>query len=135
LNSLRSIDLATAEALADHEGLLALNGLEAPEEGVIVALARHRGHLCLNGLATLSPTAADTLATRRGKASLHGLTSLNYQSLQSLFRLGDQTGVDLPDWIPTGRRSGLAPEPAHGRGEGRGTTPLLPPGFALVTID
>ena len=100
-----------------------------------MALARHRGHLCLNGLATLSPTAADTLATRRRKASLHGLTSLNYQSLQSLLRLGDQTRVDLPDWIPTGRRSGLAPEPAHGRGEGRVMTPLLPPGFALVTID
>ena len=102
---------------------------------VIVALARHRGHLCLNGLATLSTTAADTLATRRGKASLHGLTSLNYPSLQSLFRLGDQTGVDLPEWIPTGPCGALAPGPTNGRGERRALTPLFPPGSALVTVD
>ena len=128
LNGLRSIDVATAEALATHEGLLALNGLEDPEEEVILALARHRGHLCLNGVTTLSPQAAAALAARRGKASLHGLASLPslhglaslpYQSLVS-FRLdGDRSGVDLPDWIPTGRSGEIGLWPATWKGKGK----------------
>ncbi len=136
LNGLRSIDVATAEALATHDGLLALNGLEDPEEEVILALARHRGHLCLNGVTTLSPQAAAALAARRGKASLHGLASLPYQSLVS-FRLdGDRSGVDLPDWIPTGRSGEIGLWPATWRGEGKALPrPLSTPSILASITD
>lgn len=136
LNGLRSIDVATAEALATHEGLLALNGLENPEEEVILALTRHRGHLCLNGVTTLSPRAAAALAARRGKASLHGLAVLAYQSLVS-FRLdSNRSGVDLPDWIPTGRSGEIGLEPAAWKGKGKALPrPLATPSILASMND
>ena len=135
LNGLRSIDVATAEALATHEGLLALNGLEDPEEEVILAIARHRGHLCLNGVETLSREAAGALAARRGKASLHGLASLTYQSLVSLLHHSDRSGVDLPDWIPTGRSGEIGLWPASWKGEGKPLPRPVSTPSALASIN
>ena len=135
MNGLGSIDVATAEALATHEGLLALNGLEDPEEEVLLTLARHRGHLCLNGVETLSPAAAGALAARRGKASLHGLASLTYQSLVSLFHDSDRSGVDLPDWIPTGRSGEIGLWPAAWKGEGKPLPRPLSTPSALASIN
>ena len=59
-----------AAALAQHEGLVSLNGLVSLPPSAAKPLSRHRGGLSLYGLKDLSESAAECLAAYDGELSL-----------------------------------------------------------------
>lgn len=77
LSSFTLVEDAAAQALAQHEGRLWLNGLTSLSERAAQALADHEGDLDLNGLTCLSDAAAEALAKHQGDLDLDGLTSLS----------------------------------------------------------
>ena len=79
-----SISDAAAEALAQHEGDLSLDGLTSLSDAAAEALAKHKGLLFLDGLTSLSDAVAKALAKHKGYLSLDGLTSLSDAAAQAL---------------------------------------------------
>ena len=61
------IEDEAAEALANHDGYLDLDGLTSLSDKATEALANHKGSLDLSGLTSLTDHAAEALAKYRGK--------------------------------------------------------------------
>jgi len=67
-----------AEALAEHEGNLILNGLTTLSAEVAEALGQHKGRLSLNGLTTFSGEVAKALAAaEKWDGNLPALTAVD----------------------------------------------------------
>jgi len=94
LDNIRSLSVEAAEALAAHEGVLVLNGLESLVPAVAAALARRTGNaktnrpgtLVLNGLPAISPEAATALAAFPGELVLKAITELSSEGAAALAR-------------------------------------------------
>jgi hypothetical protein len=85
LQEFTSITDDAADALAQHEGDLVLNGLISLSDAAAVALAKHQAELSLNGLTSLSDAAAAALAKHKGYGlSLNGLASLSEAAATAL---------------------------------------------------
>ena len=87
---MRSLDLATAEALAAHRGTLGLHGVRRIPPAAAAALGQHAGIVDLSGLDGLSPEVGEQLAiagTVRFKTGL--LRSLSPAMAAGLARWGD----------------------------------------------
>jgi hypothetical protein len=77
LPAVRSIDVATATALAEHcRDELALGGLTDLSPEVAAALAAFKGCLALPALTVLTPETARGLAKHEGRLALESLTEL-----------------------------------------------------------
>jgi hypothetical protein len=109
LNGLKSLDAATAQALAGFEGGgLYLNGLTRLDVATAKALAEFKGDwLSLNGLTTLDADIAKTLAEFKGSwLSLKGLTTLDAATAKTLAALDKWDGdlssivaIESPDSV------------------------------------
>ena len=94
--ALRELTLEMATTLAEREGDLRLDALEALSRAAAEALARHTGgYLSMSGLAVVTDDVADQLATHQGRVYLRGLKSLTSPALAA--KLADSSGVSLPD--------------------------------------
>jgi hypothetical protein len=84
---LRSLDVATASALAAHATeTLAVGGIRELEADVAAALAGFEGQLALPQLTTLSPEVARHLAAHRGTLALESLAELSADAAAELAR-------------------------------------------------
>ena len=97
---LKTLDHASAVALAGHQGVLVLNELTELSPEAAAALARRKGgSLILNGLERLSPETAAALAAYEGEIALRGLRDLLPEAATALAahrgRLHLMRGVDV----------------------------------------
>ncbi len=84
LDEIAVLSPESAEALADHEGVLVLNGLVSLPPAVAISLAKRTGNsktrrtgtLVLNGLTSISPESSAALAAFPGELVLKGITEL-----------------------------------------------------------
>jgi hypothetical protein len=98
--SLKTLEPASAVALAGHQGVLVLNELTELSPEAAAALARRKGgSLILNGLERLSPETAAALAAYDGEIALRGLRDLSPEAATALAahrgRLHLMRGVDV----------------------------------------
>ena len=85
LNSLETLDPATAQALAGWQGNLLLNGLAMLDADTAKPLAEFRGFiLSLDGLTTLDAGAAKALVRDDRNLSLNGLKTLDADTAKAL---------------------------------------------------
>ena len=85
LNSLETLDPATAQALAGWQGNLLLDGLAMLDADTAKPLAEFRGFiLSLDGLTTLDAGAAKALVRDDRNLSLNGLTTLDADTAKAL---------------------------------------------------
>lgn len=81
-DELESLTLAQAEALAQRQENLSLNGLKSITDDAARILATHTGGtLCLDGISELSDTAADALARHEGEVYFESLRRLTSPAL------------------------------------------------------
>lgn len=97
---LKTLESASAVALAAHQGVLVLNGLTELCPEAAAALARRKGgSLILNGLERLSPETAAALAAYDGEIALRGLRDPSPEAATALAahrgRLHLARGVDV----------------------------------------
>jgi hypothetical protein len=81
LDGLTEMSAETAQRLAQHKGNLYLNGLTTLSEEVARALAEHEGALLLDGLTTLSDETAKALSKYKGFLHLSGVTTLSDEAI------------------------------------------------------
>jgi hypothetical protein len=82
---LKTLEPASAVALAGHQGVLVLNELTELSPEAAAALARRKGgSLILNGLERLSPETAAALAAYDGEIALRGLRDLSPEAATAL---------------------------------------------------
>jgi len=106
LNGLTQLSDAAAESLSKYDGALQLNGLTKISDLAAKALADHKNYLHLNGLTQLSDAAAETLAKHEGDLSLHGLRQFSEAAAEILSK--------HPSGVLRHREDGPAFTDAHG---------------------
>ena len=85
LKDLKTLDADVARALAEYgRGRLLLNSLTTLDAATAQALAQCKGGLSLNGLTTLNAATAQALAQCKSGLSLNGLTTLDAATAQAL---------------------------------------------------
>jgi tetratricopeptide (TPR) repeat protein len=97
LDGLASLDVETAEQLANHQGTLSLNGLESLSTDAATALCKSNNSLSLNGLVQLSDDLAEIFARRNAPVFLQGVRKASEAAVYSLAtKPGALSAVILP---------------------------------------
>ena len=101
LNGIKTLTNFAVKALSKHQNWLHLNGLIDISNAAAEAFSQHPDRLYLNGLTSISDAAAGALAQKRGSLALNGLVSLSYAAAGALAKYEGWLHLDgltsLPD--------------------------------------